>query len=109
MHGDVYSPSGEKVRHLYGTWNEAMFCGETSDDAQCVWKAGENNVQQWFMCVCVVLSSSSTGSKVQALSAWQVYRSIVHLMVIDRVDSVLCQYTKFSFKKNSIMTVNSYM
>ena len=41
VHGDVYSASGEKVRHLYGTWNDAMFCGEKQDDTYCVWRAGE--------------------------------------------------------------------
>ena len=43
VHGGVYSPSGEKVRNLFGTWHEAMFCGSPSDNPTCVWAAGKTN------------------------------------------------------------------
>jgi len=38
VHGDVYDSDGQKVRHLFGTWHEAMFCGEPGN-AECIWKA----------------------------------------------------------------------
>ena len=28
------------MRHLFGTWHEAMFCGQEEGDATCVWQAG---------------------------------------------------------------------
>lgn len=40
VHGDVYNSEGQKVRHLFGTWHEAMYCGQEGD-ATCVWKAGQ--------------------------------------------------------------------
>ena len=40
VHGDVYDSEGEKVRHLFGTWHEAMYCGQEGQ-ASCVWQAGE--------------------------------------------------------------------
>ena len=40
VHGDVYDSDGVKVRHLFGTWHEALFCGENPDSAQCVWRIG---------------------------------------------------------------------
>ena len=40
MYGDVYDAEGAKVRHLFGAWNEAMFCGEENEEAQCIWRAG---------------------------------------------------------------------
>jgi hypothetical protein len=43
VHGDVYDGDGVKVRHLFGTWHEALFCGEDPDSAQCVWRTGQSN------------------------------------------------------------------
>ena len=43
VHGDVYDSDGVKVRHLFGTWHEALFCGEDPDSAQCVWRTGKSN------------------------------------------------------------------
>jgi len=34
---------GQKVRHLFGTWHEAMFCGEPGN-AECIWKAGDSQM-----------------------------------------------------------------
>lgn len=39
VHGDVYNSEGEKVRHLFGNWHKAMYCGEEGDTV-CVWQAG---------------------------------------------------------------------
>jgi len=40
VHGDVYDSNGTPVRHLFGSWNEAMYCGADGDDTECIWKAG---------------------------------------------------------------------
>ena len=37
----MYDSDGVKVRHLFGTWHEAIFCGEDPDSAQCVWRTGK--------------------------------------------------------------------
>lgn len=49
VHGDVFNGEGEKVRHLFGTWHEAMYCGEEEGDASCVWQAGmvDCSIGQW--------------------------------------------------------------
>ena len=41
----MYNAEGEKVRHLFGTWHEAMFCGEEDGEATCVWQAGMSRVE----------------------------------------------------------------
>ena len=41
MYGDVYNSEGAKVRHLFGAWNEAMFCGKEEERSECIWKVGE--------------------------------------------------------------------
>ena len=42
VHGDVYDSDGQKVRHLFGTWHEAMFCGDPAN-AECIWRAGDSH------------------------------------------------------------------
>ena len=49
VHGDVYDSDGVKVRHLFGTWHEALFCGEDPDSAQCVWRTGRSNFASKFV------------------------------------------------------------
>ena len=39
VHGAVYNSEGAKVKSLFGTWNEAMFCGEL-ENPLCVWRIG---------------------------------------------------------------------
>jgi hypothetical protein len=39
VHGDVFDGEGERVRHLFGTWHQAMFCGEEEGEATCIWQA----------------------------------------------------------------------
>ena len=46
MHGDVYSSEGVKVESLFGTWNEAMFCGELENPI-CVWRIGGQRLEWW--------------------------------------------------------------
>ena len=41
VYGDVYDAEGSKVRHVFGAWNEAMFCGTEGEEATCIWRAGE--------------------------------------------------------------------
>ena len=58
VHGDVYNGDGEKVCHLFGTWHEAMFCGEEDGDASPVWQAGTlshpsmGQLSHWLMSSC---------------------------------------------------------
>ena len=40
VYGDVYDAEGTKVRHLFGAWNEAMFCGEEGNTSECIWRVG---------------------------------------------------------------------
>ena len=43
MYGDVYNSDGAKVRHVFGAWNKAMFCGEENgDQVECIWRACKN-------------------------------------------------------------------
>ena len=49
VHGDVYDSEGTKVRHLFGTWNEAMFCGEEGEITECMWKAGTAVHPKWHL------------------------------------------------------------
>ena len=45
VYGDVYDSEGTKVRHLFGTWNEAMFCGVEGEQAKCIWRVGKVRVR----------------------------------------------------------------
>ncbi|XP_064389026.1 oxysterol-binding protein-related protein 3-like isoform X2 [Halichondria panicea] len=40
VYGDVYDASGTAVRHMFGAWHEAVFCGDSPETAQCIWRAG---------------------------------------------------------------------
>ena len=64
VHGDVYDSEGEKVRHLFGTWHEAMYCGQEGQ-VSCVWQAGEEGQAS-----CVW----QAGEEGQASCVWQVRR-----------------------------------
>lgn len=41
VYGDVYDAEGSKVRHVFGAWNEAMFCGTEGEEATCIWRVGK--------------------------------------------------------------------
>ena len=51
VYGDVYDASGTAVRHIFGAWHEAVFCGDSPEIAQCVWRAGTVHVHSCSLCM----------------------------------------------------------
>ena len=42
VYGHILNPEGKVVHHIFGKWNEALYCGH-APSARCIWRPGMLN------------------------------------------------------------------